>query len=104
MRTSTSAEFEGILLQDGTTLTMDGMNDLLSLVSYYDLYISSWESSVTRAMWQETDSDHYNLLYLTNSFATLSTPINSVDDSMITFVDNSTVISVYDYTIHSMNN
>ena len=101
---STSAEFEGILLQDGTTLTMDVMNDLLSLVSYYDLYVSSWGSSVTRAMWQEMDSDHYNILYLTNSFATLSTPINSVDDSVITFVDNFTIISVYDYMIHSMNN
>ena len=81
------AEFECLWLQDGTTPTPDNMNDLLSVIRYSDIYIRFKGSSVTSLMWQEMDSDHYNILYLTNTFAAPDIPSISDDTSMVPSVD-----------------
>ena len=87
LRTATHTDFEGLRIQDSTTPTPDDVNELLSLIRYSDLYIRSRGSFVTNIMWQEMDPYHYDQFYLTNTFATPTTPRSPYDNSTIPSLD-----------------
>ena len=68
LRAATRAEIKALLLQDDTTPTPDDMENLLSLASYYNIYIHARVNLVSKMMWQEMKADHCELYYLTEYF------------------------------------
>ena len=82
LTTEKCAKLESLLLSDGSAPLPDDIKDLLSLAWYANRYSNARGNHTTKSMWSEINVKHYELFYLTFSFA--------VHNFTETYLDNST--------------
>ena len=69
LRAAKRADIKTLILPDGSAPSTDNIEDLLSIAQYSDPYFLTHGDNITKKLWSEMKTEHYELFYLTGSFA-----------------------------------